>query len=787
MAPAAKRRRLSEDENAVDVALADLKDDLHRPDRSDAGPDPPSIHAKLSSSLFIRSLPSATTTQTLANHFSQSYPLKHAVVVVDRNTRKSRGFGFVTFADVEDARKARDEFNGSTLEGKRIKVEMAEPRHREAADGVADGPRKSRPVTGNQSAKAFGNDPEQDPRAPPKLIVRNLPWSVKSSEELSMLFRSYGKVKHAVLPQKKPGLSPGFGFVVIRGLKNAEKAMAGINGKVVDGRTLAVDWAVDKPTWQKLQEEELHDNNEDLAPTFEPGAASISISSESKIDTPRADRAEILGDDEEEGKKGKENDDEDEDDEEEEEEEEEEEDAQSSLSIGDNASFGTKPLDTSILDEKAPKEDFSHTLFIRNLPFSVSDDMLSDHFQQFGPLRYARVVLDPGTERSRGTGFVCFVRSDDARQCLRGASKIMHQSRPNSVMADVKHSILEDTGADPLGHFSMEGRVLQISPAVDRSEAQRLTIQGQDTRESRERDKRRLYLLAEGTVSARSPLYTSLAPSEIKLREESATQRQTLVKNNPMLHISLTRLSVRNIPRHLTSKDLKALAREAVVRFAEDVKEGRRQQLSKEELARGGPAMRAAEQERKSKGKGIVKQAHIVFEGKDGRKVDEKTGAGKSRGYGFIEYASHRWALMGLRWLNGSQVGQKPGDARSEDAVSTKALDKARRLIVEFAIENAQVVARRYARQEKARQHIPSPQKAPNGPGDPEEGGSTSRSLNGSQTKLGKRKWTSQVTNSQPQTRSDKEALESAATLEEKARRNRIIGKKRAMRRSRKS
>jgi len=224
---------------------------------------------------------------------------------------------------------------------------------------------------------------------------------------------------------------------------------------------------------------------------------------------------------------------------------------------------------------------------------------------------------------------------------------------------------------------------------VDRNQAVKLTEQGNTFRDDRDKDKRRLYLLSEGTVASGTPLYELLAPSEVKMREDSAMQRKKLVQGNPTLHLSLTRLSIRNLPRNIASKDLKALAREAVVGFAKDVKSGTRAQLSKEEEARGGDEMRDAEKQRKAKGKGIVRQAKIVFEGREGAKVSEDSGAGRSRGYGFVEYSSHRWALMGLRWLNGHALENISG--------------KKQRLIVEFAIENAQVVSRRKEREEKAR------------------------------------------------------------------------------------
>jgi nucleolar protein 4 len=77
--------------------------------------------------------------------------------------------------------------------------------------------------------------------------------------------------------------------------------------------------------------------------------------------------------------------------------------------------------------------------------------------------------------------------------------------------------------------------------------------------------------------------------------------------------------------------------------------------------------------------------------------MQEKDG-GKSRGYGFIEYTSHHWALMGLRYLNGLQLQNETG--------------KKQRLVVEFAIENAQVVQRRRANEERSRQLNPEHNKA---------------------------------------------------------------------------
>ena len=678
---------MSDDGTEVITAVGDHEVDHqvdhqvdHAEDHSDLVQPVQKSRVQQRRSLFVRSLPASATTESLTEYFSQSYPVRHATVVVDPATKQSKGYGFVTFADTEDAEKAKGDFNGSVFEGRKIKVEVAEPRHRDIEGAEVDGRKKSQPSAAAAEAKAQREKQRGEGQKPPKLIVRNLPWTIKEPEQLAVLFRSYGKVKHATLPKQKSGLLTGFGFVVLRGRKNAENALAGVNGKEIEGRTLAVDWAVERDVWETAQKGEEDDQlaNGGTGGSMEEneGAESNSVKSEEDED----DVDDTLPSD-------------------------------ADLEDVDKEDSGTSDDEVGGSVRDKTTQDNSTTLFIRNLPFSTTNETLNDHFASFGAVRYARVVLDYATERSRGTGFVCFYDKDNANACLRGApqpqsaAKKPGDSKKNGTAAlSVKHSLLEDIYADPLGRYTLEGRVLQISRAVDRKEATRLTVEGSSLREARDKDKRRLYLLSEGTVPSNSSLYNKLAASEIKMRDDSAKQRQALIKSNPSLHLSLTRLSIRNIPRNITSKDLKALAREAVVGFAKDVKAGNRRQLSKEELVRGGDEMKEAERARKAKGKGIVTQAKIVYEGREGGKVAEDSGAGRSRGYGFVEYVSHRWALMGLRWLNGHAVGLDSVSDAGKPVSKDGAQERKKRLIVEFAIENAQVVGRRQEREAKARE-----------------------------------------------------------------------------------
>ena len=756
MGPAKKKQRLS---NGAVAEIAEATDNA-----AAAAPAPAAEKekdAKDSSehkrSLFVRSLPPSATSESLTALFSDSYPVKHAVAILDPATKTCRGFGFVTFADAEDAARARAEFNGHVIEGKKIRIEIAERRHREGEEGTEH--------------KAKKEVEKAEARQPPKLIVRNLPWTIKNPKQLEKLFLSYGKVKQAYIPRKSGGLMAGFGFVLMRGRPNAEKAIAGVNGKEIDGRTIAVDWAVKKDEYEKIaagEEEEAGEEQEGDEDEEDEGS----------------DGGARVDDDDDEESVGDDKDSQDEDEMDDEDDEDEDEDGDMDEEMEDE-------------EDEEPKqhrsEDKSATLFIRNLPFNCTDEDLEDHFTQFGSVRYARVVMDHATGRSRGTGFVCFYDPKDAHGCLReipmrtGANA----QEPTNKLSNGP-SVLQNTETDPTGRYTLDGRVLQISQAVEKSQANKFTEEGNAHRDRRDKDKRRLYLLSEGTIASNTKLWESLPPSEQTMRESSLKQRKALIEGNPSLSLSLTRLSVRNIPRSIDSKGLKALAREAVVGFATELKQGKRQRLSQEELERGGEDMINADLARKNAGKGIVKQAKVVFESESGGKVSEKGGAGRSRGYGFIEYYTHRSALMGLRWLNGHSIGysvaqQAKGVPHGSKAAQLEAQqDKKKRLIVEFAIENAQVVHRRQDREEKARERSKAVQQRREA-GEIVPSSRTMENKGKQNMKVRKRKRAADEAKSAKKTKTEAREEEAKMTENEKtAKRNAIIGRKRQMRRNRK-
>ncbi len=81
----------------------------------------------MSTKLFVGNLDYTVTSDDLREAFGKAGSVIDAVVITDRETRRSRGFGFVEFATAEEAEKAIKELNGSELKGRKINVNEAKP------------------------------------------------------------------------------------------------------------------------------------------------------------------------------------------------------------------------------------------------------------------------------------------------------------------------------------------------------------------------------------------------------------------------------------------------------------------------------------------------------------------------------------------------------------------------------------------------------------------------------------------------------------------------------------
>ncbi len=77
--------------------------------------------------LFVGGLSYETTEATLKETFSQAGTVESAIVITDKMSGRSKGFGFVEMSSEEEAKKAIEMFNGKEIDGKNVTVNEARP------------------------------------------------------------------------------------------------------------------------------------------------------------------------------------------------------------------------------------------------------------------------------------------------------------------------------------------------------------------------------------------------------------------------------------------------------------------------------------------------------------------------------------------------------------------------------------------------------------------------------------------------------------------------------------
>lgn len=81
----------------------------------------------MSQKLYVGGLPYRTTQEELEKHFAQAGTVTSAVIITDRMTGRSKGFGFVEMSTEDEAQKAIDMFHGKDFDGRTLTVSEARP------------------------------------------------------------------------------------------------------------------------------------------------------------------------------------------------------------------------------------------------------------------------------------------------------------------------------------------------------------------------------------------------------------------------------------------------------------------------------------------------------------------------------------------------------------------------------------------------------------------------------------------------------------------------------------
>ncbi|KAK9269594.1 hypothetical protein L1049_001370 [Liquidambar formosana] len=172
--------------------------------------------------LFIRGLGWETTTEVLRALFSSYGDLEEAIVILDKASGKSKGYGFVTFKHVDGALLALKE-PSKKIDGRMTVTQLAAP-------GASGPVANAAPAPVDVSMR--------------KIYVANVPFDM-AADRLLAHFSSYGEIEEGPLGfDKQTGKSRGFALFVY---KTAEAAQAALVDpmKTIDGRQLPCKLAIE--------------------------------------------------------------------------------------------------------------------------------------------------------------------------------------------------------------------------------------------------------------------------------------------------------------------------------------------------------------------------------------------------------------------------------------------------------------------------------------------------------------------------------------------------------------
>ncbi|XP_010275610.1 PREDICTED: polyadenylate-binding protein RBP47-like isoform X2 [Nelumbo nucifera] len=192
--------------------------------RSDAGSD---------RSIFVGDLAADVTDTLLQETFASRYPsVKGAKVVIDANTGRSKGYGFVRFGDDNERSRAMTEMNGVYCSTRPMRIGVATPRK---SSGYQQQQYSSQGGYAPNNASGLGGQSDGD-STNTTIFVGGLDPSV-TDEDLRQPFSQYGEIISVKIPVGK-----GCGFVQFANRTNAEEALQKLNGTVIGKQTVRLSW-----------------------------------------------------------------------------------------------------------------------------------------------------------------------------------------------------------------------------------------------------------------------------------------------------------------------------------------------------------------------------------------------------------------------------------------------------------------------------------------------------------------------------------------------------------------
>lgn len=224
----------SESEESEDTAKASKKrkaDD--EPEVSAKKTKSEDVPEGASANLFVGNLSWNVDEEWLQREFSE-FGECSCRIVTDRDSGRSRGFGYVEFTSAADAAKAMAAKKDTDLDNRTINLDYSTPRQN-------NGDRNDR---SQQRARSYGDQtsPESD-----TLFVGNLPFSA-TEDALRDVFSESGSIQGIRLPtDPESGRPKGFGYVQYSSVEEAKAAHSQLQGAELEGRAIRLDFSTPRP------------------------------------------------------------------------------------------------------------------------------------------------------------------------------------------------------------------------------------------------------------------------------------------------------------------------------------------------------------------------------------------------------------------------------------------------------------------------------------------------------------------------------------------------------------
>ena len=346
-----------------------------------------------------------------------------------------------------------------------------------------------------------------------RLIIRNL--SFKANEDsLTEFFSQHGQVVDVNILKKPDGRMVGCAFVEFKKIESANEAIKSANGSKFLSRPIAVDWAVPKEVFASQN------------------ATANPDQTETKDENETGEAEEMDTGHQEEGEEGVEDEEDDDDDDDDDDEEDDEGDEEMDEEDDDDEREEEPEVSVAPAHNLKTGHDINEgkTVFVRNISFDTEEeDLAALMAENFGPVLFAKLVMDKEMGHPRGTGFVKFRKREDAEKSVEVAG-----------------------GQD--GVF-LDNRQLFVMMAKEKNDVEQIQ---KERREKEPKDNRNLYLAREGIIREGTAAAEGVSKSDMDRRKLVQKQKKNLLKNLNMF-VSSTRLCVRNLPPYVDDSKLKTI------------------------------------------------------------------------------------------------------------------------------------------------------------------------------------------------------------------------------------